>query len=67
MKKIPFLFATQKINNAFACEIEKLYELYRNNDDERRILTKARDSLLPKLISGELEVKEIGKILEQAK
>ena len=39
--------------------IDKQYELKRNKEEESRRLATLRDTLLPKLMSGELKVNEI--------
>ena len=39
--------------------IKSIYESVRNNTQENQELTLLRDTLLPKLISGELEVADI--------
>jgi len=41
--------------------IDKMYELKRNNEDEFHRLAELRDTLLPKLMSGELKVNEVEK------
>ena len=38
-----------------------MYELKRNNEDEFHRLAELRDTLLPKLMSGELKVNEVEK------
>lgn len=69
MKKIPFIFANPSINESFGIIINPWYSLLRNNYDSINFLTEVRDSLLPKLISGDLELtdKMISEILEPAK
>lgn len=47
--------------------MKPVFEQFLKNLLEIRQIEKLRDSLLPKLISGELEIKDIDKILEPAK
>ena len=39
--------------------IDTIYKMKRNNEDESRRLSTLRDTLLPRLMSGELHVKDI--------
>jgi type I restriction enzyme S subunit len=41
-------------------------ELIANNEQESRTLTAIRDTLLPKLLSGEIRAKDAGKFVEKA-
>lgn len=54
MNSIPFIFADKYINEAFFQSIQPLYAQIRNLSEEIQKLTELRDSLLPKLLSGEL-------------
>ena len=56
MNSIPFLKANNEINVFFAGCIESLYAKIRENIDENKILETARDLLLPKLLSGEIQL-----------
>lgn len=47
------------ILNNLEINIKSIYESVRNNTQENQELTHLRDTLLPKLISGELEVAEV--------
>lgn len=47
------------ILNNLEINIKSIYESVRNNTQENQELTNLRDTLLPKLISGELEVKNV--------
>ncbi|TGK84817.1 restriction endonuclease subunit S [Leptospira bourretii] len=69
MKKIPFIFSSKPINNAYGNLISIWFEKFRSNVENIQSLTNIRDSLIPKLISGELELSDdaITKILELAK
>lgn len=56
MNRIPFLKASDIINFSFDQIIQRLFEMYRNNSDEIKILAETRDFLLPRLLSGECQV-----------
>ncbi|WP_367103855.1 restriction endonuclease subunit S [uncultured Psychrobacter sp.] len=56
MKSIPFLKATNHINDIFNSYLDKIYAKYRKNTDENQTLAELRDTLLPKLLSGKLDV-----------
>lgn len=59
MNRMPFLKATKEINDAFQNLINPLYEKIRANKEQIESLTKLRDRLLPKLLSGSIEIKEL--------
>ncbi len=59
MNNLPVLVPTQEILSEFNRVIKPIYENFRNNLEEVRLLTQIRDSLLPKLVEGELRVKVI--------
>ena len=46
--------------------VEPLFHKIRENEKENKTLTKLRDTLLPKLISGELRIEEAEKMVEEA-
>lgn len=55
-------------SNSSKTVFEKFYDLSRlmiNNNNENQTLTKLRDTLLPKLISGEIRVKDVAKLITQ--
>lgn len=56
MNSIPFLKAHQTINQSFDIIIQALFGAYRNYSEENQFLTETRDALLPKLLSGEIDV-----------
>lgn len=58
-KQINCLIPSKKILNEYVYQIEVLFEQLRINLIENQELTNLRDTLLPKLISGELEVADI--------
>lgn len=43
----------------FSDFVQPFKQQYRNNQDENKLLSKLRDALLPKLMSGELDVSDI--------
>ncbi len=59
-RSLPIVFSNNK--EGFNTEAEKIYKLIENNILEIEILKNQRDYLLPKLISGEIRVKDIEKI-----
>lgn len=58
MEKINILTPPDKIKQAFNDIVKDLDTQYFNNDSENIILKQTRDYLLPKLISGEIQVKD---------
>ena len=56
MNRIPFMLPPPKIGQAFAKTIDPLFAQIRANTDQSRTLATLRDTLLPKLLSGELSV-----------
>lgn len=59
MSSIPFLKASDEINSKFLEFITPLYEEFRKNTEQSHTLAQLRDTLLPKLISGELRIQNI--------
>lgn len=55
MNRIPFMLPSPEIGQAFAKTIEPLFAQIRANTDQSRTLATLRDTLLPKLLSGELQ------------
>lgn len=66
MNSIPFVKATSEINESFAATIGPLYDRYKILVTESESLTKLRDTMLPKLISGELRIPDAEKLAEEA-
>jgi type I restriction enzyme S subunit len=64
LKRIPFVNAPDPINENFAKIVASLFDTIRAREDEIQTLTEVRDSLLPKLLSGELRVPQTEKTLE---
>jgi type I restriction enzyme S subunit len=55
-----------KVISAFNVKCSSIDELIKKNTEEAENLASIRDTLLPKLISGELRIPEAEKLLEQA-
>jgi type I restriction enzyme S subunit len=56
LNNLEVLIPDEKACLKFSKEIDSLFELKKNNIDEIKNLEKVRDSLLPKLMSGEIEL-----------
>jgi type I restriction enzyme S subunit len=56
MWRIPFLMPTREIAELFGETIAPLFAHYRHNAERVQTLTALRDTLLPRLISGQLQV-----------
>ncbi len=56
MNSIPFLKAKDAVHLAFAKIVAPLFEEMRNLTEQIKILSATRDSLLPKLLSGEIKI-----------
>ena len=65
MNNIPFVKAKDEINSQFSALIAPLFAQYRRLVEESRTLAALRDILLPKLISGELRVKNAEAFLQE--
>lgn len=63
---MPFLYAGDAICNAYAKMAAPLFAKLRANVDSIKTLTRLRDALLPKLISGELRVKAASRFMDAA-
>ncbi|MFW9262649.1 restriction endonuclease subunit S [Nostoc sp. CALU 546] len=64
--RIPFLLPSSQISVVFGSELSRFYALFRSNCEQSRSLASIRDTLLPKLLSGEIRVKEAEKIAAKA-
>lgn len=60
-RPIPALVPSQEVMTAFDATVEPVYAKIRLNLEESRTLAALRDTLLPKLISGELRVPDAEK------
>ena len=58
LRALPIYLPTEKEINEIETELKSLDAMIRNNDDEIRLLEQLRDTLLPKLIAGEIDVSE---------
>ena len=59
MQKILLPIPSKNVLDKFRPVIDELYTMRRKNEDESRRLAQLRDSLLPRLMSGELKASEI--------
>jgi len=66
MNSIPFLKANNEINQYFTNYINPLYKKIRQLTEESKTIINIRDTLLPKLISGEVRIPEAEKFTEEA-
>ncbi|CAG0939293.1 hypothetical protein BROC_00555 [Candidatus Brocadiaceae bacterium] len=64
LKAIPFLLPREQVCIEFSEIVKPLFTKIRANCDENITLAAIRDALLPKLISGELRVKDTEKFAE---
>ncbi len=64
MNSIPFLKASDSLNEAFASLIDPYYKKIRRLSEESASLTKLRDTLLTKLLSGQLRIPDAVKMVE---
>ncbi len=65
MNRIPFLNAGSKINEKFEAIINPFYEKLRSITEESQNLVKIRDTLLPKLMSGEVRIPDAEVLVEE--
>jgi type I restriction enzyme, S subunit len=64
MNRIPFMLPPPEIGQAFARTIEPLFAQIRASTEQSRTLATLRDTLLPKLLSGELSVADVNAQVE---
>ena len=62
-RPLPVMMPTDVVIKAFDNLASQLYERIKNNEIENRTLASIRDTLLPKLISGELRVPDAERIV----
>ena len=65
LKKIPFIDAGNTLLRLFGEIVDPLFAQIRDATEESRTLAALRDALLPKLISGQLRVKDADKFLQE--
>ena len=58
VKNMPFLMPSGKVLDAFSNVAKPLFQKIKNLSFQIRLLTEARDRLLPRLMGGEMELKE---------
>jgi type I restriction enzyme S subunit len=63
MNSMPFVYAGKEVCLAFSDTVTSLFARVRCNANENGTLTQTRDLLLPKLMSGEIRVKDAEKQL----
>ena len=66
MNAMPFIYAGASVCDAFATAVAPFFAKYRANADESKMLAAMRDLLLPKLMSGEIRVKDAEKLVGEA-
>lgn len=66
MKKIPFPFSSNELHQQFDRITAPLFNKIRHGVEEVRALVATRDLLLPKLMSGEIRLREAEEMLEAA-
>ncbi len=57
MRNIPLVFAPSDVNTSFGVALDPLFARFRALTEESRTLARLRDELLPRLLSGELDVR----------
>ena len=65
VRSIRILIPSYDVIENFQKEVSYIFKLIKNNSKEIETLTQLRDTLLPKLISGEVRVKEAEKIFNE--
>ena len=66
IKDLKIVIAPNNLLMEFNLEVTQLFNLLQSNRVQNQTLTKLRDTLLPKLISGEVRVKDIEKTIAEA-
>ena len=66
MWRINFLKPTQDVAVSFSSLLEPLFVRYRHNSEAAQTLATLRDTLLPRLISGQLRLPQAEAVLEEA-
>lgn len=66
MNAMPFMYAGTEVCDAFTRLVAPFFAQFRTNAEESKTLAKMRDLLLPKLMSGEVRVKDAEKIVGEA-
>lgn len=66
MNSMPFVYAGDNICSTFSDTVKPLFEGLRSNADESNSLAETRDYLLPKLMSGQIRVRDLDRVAEEA-
>ena len=66
LKKLPYIFPGVKLTHRFSKVVWPMIDSIENRLTENVLLVELRDTLLPKLISGELRIPDAEKFLEEA-
>ena len=66
LRSFPVLMPSEELVNSYGLIVLPLWERANNNEEENRTLATLRDTLLPKLLSGEIRVKEAENLVEEA-
>lgn len=56
LKSVKVVIPSGEVITQFTCAVDKLFEQYRYNIDQNNTLIQLRDTLLPKLMSGEIDL-----------
>jgi type I restriction enzyme, S subunit len=64
LRSIKLVVPTKPVIDAFTAIVRPLHTLSRSNHDQNTVLTALRDTLLPKLLSGEVRIREAEKAVE---
>ena len=66
VREIPILMPSSKVLTAFQSQIGVLFAKLKNTEQQAQSLATLRDTLLPRLISGQLRLPEAEALLEEA-
>ena len=58
-KNLPIILPPSELLQKFNSTVSPIFEMIERNDNENRKLSSLRDSILPKLMSGEIDISEI--------
>lgn len=67
MNTMPFIYAGENVCRAFSETVRPWFTRLRLGLDMNKTLTTLRDALLPKLISGEIRIKDVEKIISEVR
>jgi type I restriction enzyme S subunit len=65
-KEIPVRLAPDDLVMRFDAEVDRLHNRAASSSEETAVLTELRDTLLPKLMTGEIQVRDAEKVVEEA-